>query len=184
MKKTNAVIAILSAYFLVLSINGFAQLRTDKSTIPGTETLLTTAALSSQLLHDNAIVVSAYDVNSKALRDFKKNFKNVTNEVWYSVPGGYDAEFTEDDIKNSVVYNKEGRWEYTIQRYGEDKLPDEIRSIVKSQYYDYSISTVDEIHVDQKPIYIVHMQDKDSWKNVRVYDGEMTVIEDFNKKEK
>ena len=181
MKRKIAVIAILSAYFLILSTKGFAQSMTDKRTIPGTESLLATAEYSSLLSHNNAVVASAYDVNSKALRDFKKNFKNITDEIWYSVPSGYDAEFTENGIKNSVVYNKAGHWQYTIQHYDENSLPDAVRSIVKSQYYDCSITAVDEIQADQKTIYLVHMQDKNTWKNVRVCDGEMTLLEDYDK---
>jgi hypothetical protein len=70
---------------------------------------------------------------------------------------------------------------FTISYYDEKKLPDEIRSIVKSTYYDYSITCVEEIHIDSKIIYIVHMQDDKTWKNVRICDGEMEIVEDFDK---
>ena len=181
MKKTIAVTAILSAYFLFLSANGFAQLRTDNRTNPGTETLLTTAEINSMLTHVNANLVSAYAANEKALRDFKKNFKDVKDVSWYNLSNGYAAEFTDKDIKSSVLYNKAGRWQYTIRRYGERDLPVDVRSLVKSQYYDCSITGIDEVRVDQKIIYLVHMEDENTWKNVRVCDGEISLIENYDK---
>ena len=71
---------------------------------------------------------------------------------------------------------------FTIIYYDEKKLPPEVRAIGKSTYYDYSITRVDEIHVNSQIIYQVHMQDENTWKNIRVCDGSIEVVEDYNKR--
>ena len=73
-------------------------------------------------------------------------------------------------------YNKKGRLLYTIDYYGEKGLPVAVRSIVKSEYYDYAIVSVEEVKVDGRQIYLVDMQDATTIKTVRVEDGEMAVV--------
>ncbi len=55
-------------------------------------------------------------------------------------------------------------------------------ALVKSQYYDYTITLVEEIEVPMKPlVYVVHMEDSATLKNVRVSDREMEVLEEYKK---
>lgn len=52
----------------------------------------------------------------------------------------------------------------------------------KSQYYDYTITLVEEIEQPSKPlVYIVHMEDATTLKNIRVSERDMEVIEDCKK---
>jgi hypothetical protein len=121
-------------------------------------------------------------VNTKAMRDFKKTYPHIESEKWFSFKDGFAAKFTEDGIQRMVTYNRIGDWLYTIAYYEEKQLPEDIRALVKSSYYDYTITVVQEITARQQTIYLVHMQDANTWKTVRVADGEMSVVEDFNKK--
>jgi hypothetical protein len=123
------------------------------------------------------------DVNQKAVRDFKKAFKDISNEKWYSIKNGFLAEFSLNTTKNRVVYDKKGNWRFTVSYYEEKNLPAEIRAIVKPVYYDYTITRIAEVHVDDKIIYIVHVQNNSSLKTLRVCEGEMELIEDFTKSE-
>jgi hypothetical protein len=62
-------------------------------------------------------------------------------------------------------------------------MPRDIRGIVKSQYYDYTITVVDEIEERMKPlVYVVHLEDSTTLKYVRVCDREMEVLEEYKKK--
>ena len=121
-------------------------------------------------------------VNIKAVRDFTRNFKSVTDEKWYKVSNGYLARCMFNGIENMAAYDLKGNWKFTIRYYDEKILPEEVRAIVKGDYYDYSITCVEEIHIDGKTIYQVHMQDNHTWKNVRICDDVLEVEEDFNKK--
>ena len=81
-----------------------------------------------------------------------------------------------------AAYDLKGHWRFTISYYDEKKLPDEVRATVKSIYYDYNITRVEEIHVDDIIMYLVHMQDENTWKILKIADREMSIVEDFNKK--
>ncbi len=48
-------------------------------------------------------------INVKAKRDFIKGFRNVAGETWFSIPGGYIANFLSDGIDYRITYNDKGR---------------------------------------------------------------------------
>jgi hypothetical protein len=121
------------------------------------------------------------EINIKAVRNFERFFKGAENKHWYSVDNGLIVYFTDNGIKGRANYNNNGRWLSTIRCYAEDRLPKDVRAQVKREYYDYTITWVNEISNETQLYYIVHMQDKTSWKNILVYDGEMGVVEDFVK---
>src|SRR5690348_7083025 len=95
-------------------------------------------------------------VHPRAVKDFQKSFKDITSEQWSKLTDGFIASFTMDSVQTRVAYNRNGRWQYTMQFYGENKLPRDIKSMVKSVYYDYNMYRVAEIHVDNQPLYIVY----------------------------
>jgi hypothetical protein len=58
----------------------------------------------------------------------------------------------------------------------------DIRAQVKSTYYDYTITLVEEIEQINNPlVYLVHLADASTWKIVSVCDGEMETVQDFRK---
>ena len=117
---------------------------------------------------------------SRAVKDFQKSFKNVANANWFATAeGGFVASFKENEIKNGVYYNNNGRWMHTIKRYSEQQLPKSIRHMVKSTYYDYDIICAEEIEVNQQVIFLVHVKGKNNSKTIRISDDEMEVIEDL-----
>lgn len=80
-----------------------------------------------------------------------------------------------------TFYDKKGRVRFTISYYSEKELPREVRSIVKPEYYDYTILTVEEVKLNGKSIYLIDMQDSTTIKTVRVADGEMELIRTLNR---
>jgi len=120
-------------------------------------------------------------IHHRAVKDFQRSFKDITNEQWSKLSDGYVASFTADSMQTRVAYNRKGGWEYTMYYYSEKKLPRDVRSMVKSVYYDYTILQVVEIHLDNQPVYIVYMQDETHLKTIRVYDGEMETVQDYTR---
>jgi hypothetical protein len=122
------------------------------------------------------------DVNSKAVKNFVRSYKNVSNEIWFDIQDGFVAKFTLTDIVYLVYYDRKGYWLHTIRTYNESKLPQDIRHLVKSSYYDYTIMVVQEL---EKPLntltYIIHMEGKTNWINLRVCNGEMDEWQEFIK---
>ena len=180
MKKSIQTVAIVLICCLMISFkSGYGQ--ASKKDLTDPKTLLAVVRLNDPSTFEKTNAAPVTDVNAKAIRDFKKTFKTVSNETWYELPNSYVAEFTSGSKKSLVAYDKKGNWKFTILYYSEKELPEDVRSDVKSIYYDYSISRVEEIHIDRDPIYLIHMQNEKTWKNVRVCDGEVQLLEDFNK---
>jgi hypothetical protein len=122
-------------------------------------------------------------VHVKAMRDFLKRDKTASNVDWMIVENGYVAKFTDCNNSNCrTVYNNWGQFVYTIRQYHENVLPRDIRGIVKSQYYDYTITLVEQIEETQKPlVYVVHLENATTLINVRVSEREMEVMEEYRK---
>lgn len=120
---------------------------------------------------------------ARALKDFTRSFKNVENADWLVTnSGSFVASFKDaDKIGNWVYYNEKGNYICSIKRYGEETLPAAVRHQVKSNYYDYKIIAVEEIEASGATFYLVHVQDDNTSKTLRIDDDGMNVVEDLHK---
>ena len=134
-----------------------------------------------QSMQMNALPLSKIHV--KAMRDFLKRDIPAANAEWMIVETGFVVQYT--DKNNSScrsVYNSRGQFSYTIKQYFESKMPRDVRAMVKSQYYDYTITLVEEITEPLKPlVYVVHLEDAGTLKNIRVCEREMEVMDEYKK---
>src|SRR6476660_6637550 len=124
--------------------------------------------------------VDASDVNTKALKDFNKSFKNISSEQWYKVTDGFIASFKENQIETKVAYDQKGKWHCTVRTLDENQLPSDVRDLVKSKYYDYKILVSYEIRHDNT-VYILKIEGVTTLKTLRVADGEIEIISDNSK---
>jgi thioredoxin-related protein len=132
----------------------------------------------------NSSILDESKVSVKALKDFKKSYKNPDDAKWTKNTYGVTAHFNSNGIDNVIYYNKKGNWEASLKGYFEDKLDRNVRRIVKQKYYDDKITYVQEIETDAtigKPTYMVHLESDSDFKIVRICDGEMDVYEAFAK---
>lgn len=122
------------------------------------------------------------EINVRAQRNFMREYKNVSDARWgISGNGLLAAHFTDAGIVTRRYYNKKGVYEYMIRYYKEDKLHRNIRHLVKSKYYDFNIFQVTEVCRNGNIAILIDIQDKDSWKTIRVFDNEMEVVDEFSK---
>lgn len=119
----------------------------------------------------------------KAANNFRKNFKDVSDVKWFTEKETITASMNRDGKRTNVVYDKKGHWLHTITTYDESRLSNTLRRIVKSVYYDYNINLVQEIREGQVMVYIFHLEDKTGYKQIALYEGEMTVLKEFNKQQ-
>lgn len=120
-------------------------------------------------------------LSTKAARDFATRFPEVEGK-WFAAKNGFVVRFVLDSIGCRAAYDSRGYWVYTIKVYEEAKMPKAVRHLVKSTYYDYTITQIEEIdRPNEQKVYLVHMCDADTWMNVQVRDGEMIVVEEFKK---
>ena len=120
----------------------------------------------------------------KALQDFIRRYKYVTDPQWVINEHGIYATFFLDNTWNTAYYTTRGNWAGDIKSYGEDKVQQELRHIVKSVYYDYSIAWVKEIESpesDGMPTYIFLIENKNDVKLVRLYGDQLDIISEYEK---
>jgi len=130
----------------------------------------------------DSVLMFRNEISAKAVRNFMKNFKNVTDAKWFkSANGLIVAYFANEKFRNWVFYNTDGDCEYMLRHYSEEQLRSDVRHVVKSKYYDYSIYLVAEITRHEKIVHTVYLEDKKSWKIVRVIDGELELMQDLKK---
>ena len=134
-----------------------------------------------QSLHMSNLPINKIHV--RAMRDFIKRDKAAADADWMLVETGYVVKYTgKNNSRCRTVYNCRGDYVYTIRQYYENVMPRDVRSMVKSQYYDYTITLVEEIEERMKPlVYVVHLEDSTTLKNVRVSEREMEVLEEYKK---
>jgi hypothetical protein len=121
-------------------------------------------------------------VNPPVIRSFLKTYKDVSDEKWIEVREGFVAMFNYNDVDYQVAYTKKGNLLRTIRSYSEDKMPADLRHLVKSTYYDHAITRVHEIEIPLIPVtYVVQLAGKKELINLGIYDGEMEVMQKFNK---
>jgi hypothetical protein len=138
----------------------------------------------SSISKNAVITANRNTVNPKAVRDFMRSYKSVSNEKWYQLQHGLVVIFSLDTIKYQVEYDRKGAWLYTIRIYNENILPRDIRHLVKSTYYDYAIRLVHEIETPRHTFtYIVLLDGTAEFINLRVSDGEMDEWQKFKKSE-
>jgi hypothetical protein len=122
-------------------------------------------------------------IHVKAMRDFLKRNETAADADWMVVESGFVVKYTDKNNSHCrTVYNCRGDFSYTIKQYFENNLLREVRAMIKSQYYDYKITLVEEIVQTLKPlVYVVHMEDATTLKNIRISDREMEVVEEYKK---
>ena len=121
-------------------------------------------------------------VKPPVIRSFLKTYKDVSDEKWIEEKEGFVAMFNLNGTDYQVAYTRNGNLIRTIRSYNEDKMPQDVRHIVKSTYYDFEINRVHEIETPRDPItYVIQLVGKEELINLEINDGDMEVFQRFNK---
>lgn len=125
------------------------------------------------------------EIPVKAVREFIDEFQDAVNVTWRKVgDDGYIADSKSDSIKTIAFYYRNGSCSYILKKYGENKMPADVRAMVKSIFYDYTITEVTEIRLRQyseNMIYSVLIKNADNYKILRICNNEMEITRDYTK---
>ena len=96
----------------------------------------------------NAQAVNSNDAfaNNKMPSRFQKEFPGAEHTTWAVIKNGYEASFSHNGIETTVGYNKGGRLDYFVERYGADKLPYNIKAEINDAYQEYDIMNATAVH--------------------------------------
>ena len=116
----------------------------------------------------------------KVMKDFNAQF-TVTPTITI-LDNGFMASSVVDGRKVNATYNKKGNRVYSIVRYTTADLDKNIVDVVKYDYNEYFITSMEKI---QQPgfddVYLVHLVNPTSIKTVRVNGDETELIQDLKK---
>lgn len=132
---------------------------------------------------DNSNTAGINMVNEKALKNFRKQYK-VNYEKWILESNWIVACYELDNTTCSIYYDKKGNWIGHLKVYHEDEMPKDIIKMIKQEYYDYKILSVQEVETYQSiamPTYIVVIEDEKNIKLIRVHDNEMDVYKELKR---
>jgi len=116
------------------------------------------------------------EIHARAVRGFLKDYEDVYNAKGYKYKKGYVAVFDKDSITTRLYYNKRGDFEVQLRYFNENKLPVEVRDLVKSRYYNYSIFQVIEVSGYGKIFYQVKIRDNNYCKVINIVNGDIKVM--------
>ena len=167
MKHNFTARLIVLAATSLLSSGVFAQL--------STQTSLTASA-------DKMALASMKAVSEKMHRHFSRNFKNATDIHIRPESDHTQVSYKDNGISGSVQYNKNGKWQYSVRTYDSDNLSKMIRNDVEIAFPGYQVfGVVNEIDVLDKTATLVMIENKDSWKRVRLVDNTIDIYEEYRK---
>ena len=142
------------------------------------------ASNGNTLEYQRNLINEQDNISRKALKNFANTHRSIKDEKWLQAKDGCIVRFINEGINTNISYDRKGNWFGSVKSYGEEKLPRDIRHIVKSDYYDYMILSIQEIEtIDSKgvPTYIINMQSNTEIKIVRIHEGEMNVWKEYNR---
>ena len=177
MKKISFLLIFAIAVMLLFGSDAYCQ----AAPLMNKEKLNKSVIISSNT--DNLALENIKAVNAKMYRDFSKKFKDASDIQVDVINKKTMITCLKDGKKSRVVYTKRGICQHIVSTYGNEQLPEHIRNQIEFAYPRYSIfGTVIEVTANNKTAHLVTIEDKTSWKRVRVVDGEMDVYEEYEKR--
>jgi len=127
------------------------------------------------------VSASTSNVSAKVNKAFGQYFKGATHQRWYQLDKNFLVKFIQNDQENRALFTKNGSLVYHISYGSEKHLPSEVRSLIKSTYYDQSITRVLKVNQDKRNIWVVSLEDAKDYVMVRVEDMEMEETQRMHK---
>ena len=119
---------------------------------------------------------------SKAARDFSRSYKNASNAEWFQTYKGWSVVyFTEGGNKMKSVYNKKGKWEYTLRFFSQQEIPTEVKNLVSGSFHDYTINQAVEVERFGQKVIVAYLENATNLKTIRILDGEIEIAQEYRK---
>jgi hypothetical protein len=145
------------------------------------ESMLYWSALESRVA-SGILVSDAKAIKARAVSDFQIRFTDASQVQWYSDQNGYTSYFKKDGYSDRAYYIKNGRWMFSVIYKHENQLPKDIRAAIKSVYYDWNITMVEEVQSLEGKGYIVYLEDKSTIRILKANaDTELEIMMDLVK---
>lgn len=119
---------------------------------------------------------------SKQVSDsFASLFVGAQEPKWFQSDKNFVVRFIMDNQQNKAEFTRKGDLVYHMAFGYEKEMPADIRTIVKSKYFDYTINSTVKVEYEGKSAWIVNIEDGKQYFVLRVVDGVMDVLDKINK---
>ena len=156
MKKLIITLLLCELIFTVGINDVHAQAQLDEVTVPGAEG----KAVVAQRVSDS----------------FDQLFKGAAGSEWTPANKNFIVNFNLNNQKNKAEFTGDGRLLYLIVYGHEKEMPAELRTIVKSTYFDYTINSTVKIKFEGRVFWIINLEDANDLIVLRVEGDNMDVI--------
>ena len=124
---------------------------------------------------------SKVEITKKVSEAFDRLFKGATASTWYTANKRFIVNFILDDQKHKAEFTGGGQLLYVLVYGNEKQMPQDVRTVVKSKYFDYNINSTVKINIDGRTVWLVNIEDASKFYVLRVEDGEMNILDDIKK---
>jgi hypothetical protein len=119
---------------------------------------------------------------SKQVSDsFASLFKGAEEPKWFVSDKNYVVDFILNNQINKAEFTSKGRLVYHMAFGNEKQMPVDIRTIVKSKYFDFAINSMVKINYEEQNAWIINIEDDQQFLVLRVVDGVMDVVDKIEK---
>lgn len=182
MKKYLFIKIVLFSSSLVFTGTGYAQnssptIKLDRKTlISSAERVVATENA------DNNTLADLKSANAKLYNGFTSRFSSAYDILVFPLKKNVQITCMIDGISNRLLFSNDGKLLQTIRDYTPENLPKAISNLVRNSYPRYSIfGIVNEVTIGDATAHLVMIENKNSWKRVRVINGEIDVYEEYKK---
>ena len=178
--KTKTIIPIIGCILSILTNNSFCQATANEK---GLGNAYTPATTNSALIDPDTTAYAAVsvEVNNKVQKSFAQYFKSAAGQTWSMRGKNFHTNFYVNGVLNRALFDKSGHLIYVVAYGTEKDMPADIRKIVRSEYYDYSIILAAEVQQDKRGIWVITMENSNEQIIVRVEDNDMEQVQKFKK---
>lgn len=170
--KTKIISLGCSLFFMLNASVSFSQAPAKTNNLNNT---VATSLGESRIISKSADVT----INKKIEKTFMESFAGISDQSWSMAGKNFHCHFYINGIPSDALFTKNGSTVYFVMHGNEKDMPSDIRKIVKSEYFDYTIIKAIEVKQNHEDIWIVKMKENLDHVTVRVEDGEMEVVEKF-----
>jgi hypothetical protein len=120
-------------------------------------------------------------IAKKVSNSFDQLFKGAVGAEWVELNRNYSVNFVLDNQKSLAEFTKDGHLLYLIAYGKEEGMPADLRAMVKSTYFDYTINSTVKIKFEGRIFWIINLEDANQFIVLRVEDNDMDVIKKIKK---
>lgn len=177
--KKNVVLRFAEISLLVLSSASLHAQTAIKSDMVSTKSFTTAPGVA---YNDFATLNEIKAVSEKTFRSITREYPAASRLSFSTSKNRMMIHFKMNGDHYQLLYSKRGHWIQTIHTYDFSKLAQDLKDRVQDAYPRYELcSVVNEISLGIDKVYLIRIEDKKSWKILRLTEDELDVYEAYRK---